>query len=256
MFSDFPSLHPLVVHFPVVLILLSVLFQAVVTVKNWQQIRWATLFLMGAAFISALAASTIFHAMPSDDAPKAAMEIYKVHDKFAQYTIWMSGITLLLKTIGDFFKIHYRAYDVLVLVAAILAAIFLSITGHHGARLVHVAGVGPMGRYLMEDHHAKRDSPNMRNNMSGAEEHDSSEMPDNHSMSKKDSMKDMEGMQSMEDPKNNGNGEKRATHDMPMEQDMKQMDKPSMEMKDDSPMDAYKFKDNNPALKTREKKGQ
>jgi uncharacterized membrane protein len=162
MFKEFPSLHPLIVHFPIVLILLAAAFQVVVVWKpHWRQIRWTTLFIMASAFFSALAASTIFHAMPSADAPKAAMEIFEVHEKYAQLTLWMSGITLLLKSIGIFFKIDRRLYEVIVLIAAIIAAIFLSIAGHHGAKLTHVAGVGPMGRYLMKDHGGSHDEKDM-----------------------------------------------------------------------------------------------
>ena len=103
MFKDFPSLHPLVVHFPIVLILLAAAFQAVVLWKpQWQQIRWATLIIMGLAFISALAASTLFHAMIAPNAPKEALAIFEEHEKYAQYTLWMSGITFLVKGIGDF----------------------------------------------------------------------------------------------------------------------------------------------------------
>jgi uncharacterized membrane protein len=152
MFKDFPSPHPLAVHFPIVLILLAAVFQVSLVLKDWKQIRWATLFLMAGAFISALAASTIFHADPSADAPKAAMEMFEQHEKYARLTLWMSGITLLLKSIGIFFKINRRLYEVIVLIAAIIAAIFLSIAGHHGARLTHIAGIGPMGRYLEKEH--------------------------------------------------------------------------------------------------------
>lgn len=243
MFSDFPSLHPLVVHFPIVLILLAALFQALVTWKNWQQIRWATLLIMGGAFLSALAAGTVFHAMPSDDAPKAAMEIYRSHDQYAQYTIWMSGIALLLKGIGDFFKIHHRTYDVVVLVAAILAAIFLSVTGHHGARLVHVAGVGPMGRYLMKDHHGKMDGGDIGNMQDRKKE-------DDHDMPMNDGMLGMEKMKGMDNSKDTAEMEHmKGIPEMDGMKDMKQMDMPGMDMKS-NPMDAYKFKDNNPALKS------
>jgi hypothetical protein len=80
------------------------------------------------------------------------MEMFEQHEKYAQLTLWMSGITLLLKSVGVFFKIYRRFYNVIVLIAAIIAAVFLSIAGHHGARLTHIAGVGPMGRYLMKGH--------------------------------------------------------------------------------------------------------
>ncbi|MBS4066718.1 MAG: hypothetical protein KGZ74_19305 [Chitinophagaceae bacterium] len=163
MFKDFPSLHPLAVHFPIVLILLAAALQAVLVWKDLKQIKWVTLVIMGGAFISSLAASTIFHAEPSANAPKAALEIFEQHEKYAQLTLWMSGITFLLKSIGAFFKINRRSFEIIVLLAAIIAAIFLSITGHHGAKLTHVVGVGPMGRYLMKGHGDGGDMKDMKN---------------------------------------------------------------------------------------------
>lgn len=221
MFKDFPSLHPLVVHFPVVLILLAAAFQVIVVWKfNWLQIRWATLFIMAGAFFSALAASTIFHALPSADAPKAAMEIFEQHEKYAQLTLWASGIALLIKSIGIFFKINRRSYNVLVLVAALFAAVFLSLAGHHGARLTHVAGVGPMGRYLMKDHdhggsHDEKDMEGM--DMHGdSTKHMHDSMPGMKNMPGMDTMKDMPGMKDMKDMK--------GMNDMKDMKDMKGMD--------------------------------
>ncbi|MBL7763670.1 MAG: hypothetical protein JNL23_09635, partial [Chitinophagaceae bacterium] len=201
MFKDFPSLHPLVVHFPIVLILLAAAFQIMVVWKpHWRQICWATLFIMAAAFFSALAASTIFHAMPSADAPKAAMQIFEEHEKYAQLTLWMSGITLLLKSIGIFFKINRRLYELIVLLAAIIAAIFLSIAGHHGAKLTHVAGVGPMGRYLMKDHGAGHDEKDMEGmDMDGDS---TTHMNDTHMNDSMPGMKNMPGMDTMKGMKN------------------------------------------------------
>ena len=176
MFRDFPSLHPLVVHFPIVLILLTVPFQAIVVWKNWEQIRWATLILMGLAFVSAIAASTIFHAHIAEDAPQAIMSVFHQHEKFARYTMWMSGFTFILKAVGDFYKIVRRSYQYIVLSAAIVTAILLSISGHHGASLVHIQGVGPMGKYLMTHDHAeghnKSTDHGMENETHGESEHD------------------------------------------------------------------------------------
>jgi uncharacterized membrane protein len=211
MFKDFPSLHPLVVHFPIVLILLAAAFQVVVVWKpHWRQIRWATLFIMAAAFFSALADSTIFHAMPSADAPKAAMEIFEEHEKYAQLTLWMSGITLLLKSIGIFFKINRRLYELIVLLSAVIAAIFLSIAGHHGAKLTHVAGVGPMGRYLMKGHdagdgHHSGDMQGMDMDADSTthmnDTHMNDSMPGMKNMPGMDTMKGMENMENMKDMK-------------------------------------------------------
>jgi len=321
MFSDFPSLHPLIVHFPIVLILISVAFQAAVVWRNWEQIRWATLFIMGGAFFAALAASTVFHAMPSDDAPKEAMEIFANHERFADYTLWMSGITFLLRCIGEFFKIFRRPYEILVLVAAVASATFLSIAGHHGARLTHVAGVGPMGRYLMKNHHGSGGMKDMEHSeemkgdstMRMDDDHEMKDMPGMDTVKKTDDMKDMPGMEKKDDKKmkdmgkmknmkgmdkmetrndmegmdnSKGTKEKRDMKmsgmekmenmkdrkgennmtDMNKSNDMNgmdmneidttsamKMDMPGMNMKT-SPLDTFRFEDNNPAYRKSKKK--
>lgn len=276
MFKDFPSLHPLVIHFPIVLILLVAAFQVIVVWKpNWQQIRWATLFITAGAFFSALAASTIFHAEPSADAPKAAMEMFEQHEKYAQLTLWMSGITLLLKSIGIFFKINRRLYEVIVLIAAIIAAIFLSITGHHGARVTHIAGVGPMGRYLMKEH--GMEGGGMKD-MEGMDMKGDSTMNMNDKMKGMDSMQDMKGMDSMKGMKDmkdmkdikymknmKGMEDMKDMKNMPGMDTMKNMkdmkdmrgmdtamnmgDMKNMKMPMKNAMDTIRFPDNNPARK-------
>lgn len=250
MFNEFPSLHPLIVHFPIVLILLAAGFEMVVVWKpHLWQIRWTTLFIMTAAFFSALAASTIFHAMPSADAPKAAMEIFEEHEKYAQLTLWMSGITLLLKSIGIFFKINRRLYEVIVLIAAIIAAIFLFIAGHHGARLTHVAGVGPMGRYLMKGHGEDGNMDDMKNmdmkNDTAMKMTDTMQGMENMKTDSSMNMKDMgmpgmdknTGMKNMKDMKNmKGMDKMKGMKNMPGMDNMKDMKgmemDSSMNMKD------------------------
>jgi uncharacterized membrane protein len=219
MFKDFPSLHPLATHFPIVLILLAAAFQAVLVWKDWKQIRWATLLIMATAFFSALAASTIFHAEPSADAPKAAMEMFEQHEKYAWLTLWMSGITLFLKSIGIFFKINRRLYEVIVLIAAIIAAVFLSIAGHHGARLVHVAGVGPMGRYLMKEHGM---GGNM-NEMNDMEMKNDSVMKMNDKMPGMDSMPNSKGIDTVKEMNMKGMGNMKEMKSTDMMKDMKVM---------------------------------
>ena len=155
MFSDFPNLHPLVVHVPIVLILLGAALQAVLVFKDWEQVRWGTLLILAGGFAGALAASTTFHAMPTGLAPRAAA-VFAAHEKFAGYTLWLSGITLLLRGIGEFFKIQRRAYEILVLGFAVAAAGVLSVAGHRGAQLVYVEGVGPQG-HLVSKHHGHAD---------------------------------------------------------------------------------------------------
>ena len=289
MFKDFPSLHPLVVHFPIVLILLAAAFQGVVFWKpQWHQIRWATLIIMGLAFISALAASTLFHAMITPNAPKEALAIFEEHEKYAQYTLWMSGFTFLIKGIGDFYKLFRRSYQFIVLLFAIVTAVFLSIAGHHGAKLTHVAGVGPMGKYLMKEHGEKgmegmdmqgdstmqmNDSmPGMKNmpGMDTMKSMDMKNMPEMDTiknmkgMKGMDEMKNMKGMNNMKDMKNmpgmdtmknmKGMDNMKDMKDMPgMDSSMKMGDMKNMNMPMKSPMDTFRFPDNNPGRKKAKK---
>ena len=213
MFKDFPSLHPLAVHFPIVLILLAAALQAVLVWKDLKQIKWVTLVIMAGAFFSSLAASTIFHAEPSADAPKAALEMFEAHEKYAQLTLWMSGITFLLKSIGVFFKINRRSFEIIVLIAAIIAAVFLSIAGHHGAKLTHIAGVGPMGRYLMKGHGEGGDMKDMKD----------MDMKNDSSMKMTDTMPGMNNMDKMP-----GMGNMKTDSSMNMK-DMKNMNMPGMD---------------------------
>lgn len=151
MFTDFPNLHPLVVHFPIVLILLSVVLQAVLLFRNYSQIKWGTLFIMGAAFVGAVLASYVFHVHTGQLNSNAA-SIYERHEDYAFYTVWLSGLTFMLQGLGLFYKLHQRSFAALVFVSALLSAVFVSIAGHQGAKLVYVEGVGPQGKHLMEGH--------------------------------------------------------------------------------------------------------
>jgi uncharacterized membrane protein len=180
MFSDFPNLHPLVVHLPIVLLLLSAALQALCVYKDWPPVKWITMGVMAGGFLGALAASTVFHAMPMGLAPRAAA-VYEAHEKFAGYTLWLSGITLLLAGIGKFFKIERRAYEILVLVSAVATAGVLSVAGHRGAQLVYVEGVGPQGRLVMKGHgHEESGAAQMPGMEMGANAHSEEEGTDDH----------------------------------------------------------------------------
>lgn len=156
MFSDFPNLHALVVHFPVVLLLVAAALQAVLVFKDWQQVRWIALVAMAGGLAGGIAASTTFHAMPRGLPPKAAA-IFAIHEQYAGYTLWLAGITLLLAGVGEYFQIRRRAYAVLVLVPALAAAGAVSWAGHHGAQLVYVEGVGPKGNMVMSEEEEARE---------------------------------------------------------------------------------------------------
>ena len=192
MFTDFPNLHPLVVHFPIVLILLSVVLQAVLLFRDYYQIKWGALFIMGAAFLGAVLASYVFHAHTGQLNTNAS-SIYERHENYAFYTVWLSGLTFLLQGLGLFYKLHQRSFAALVFVSALLSAVFVSIAGHQGAKLVYVEGVGPQGKHLMKGHsHAEgmedtheemdRHSGDTAHNMENMDHHGNMKIDSGHSM--------------------------------------------------------------------------
>ncbi|KAA6439665.1 hypothetical protein FEM33_11185 [Dyadobacter flavalbus] len=149
--SEFPTLHPLVVHFPIVLLIIAALLQWVgllVYKKEITIVAWALLLL---GFIGAYASSTWFHAHTSQLAP-AIQAVLEEHEKYASYTQWLSGIALLVQSVNLFFLKRNVWVNASMAIVMSAAAFFVAYTGHHGAELVHKHGVGAKG-YLLEQHH-------------------------------------------------------------------------------------------------------
>ena len=59
--GDFPSLHPLVVHFPIVLLLLAAVFRLLQLFIMNRNLDWVILFCIGFGFIGAYIAGTFVH---------------------------------------------------------------------------------------------------------------------------------------------------------------------------------------------------
>lgn len=150
--SDFPTLHPLMVHFPIVFLILA-LFAQLAGLFLWKnQLSLITGILLIGGFGGALLVSTIFHPHTSG-LSDAAQQVLDLHDRFAHYTIWGSGIALFLKVLSHFLFQKKLWMEILVIAALIGCTFFISKTGHYGATLVHLHGVGPQGDYLeVEDH--------------------------------------------------------------------------------------------------------
>ncbi|MEZ4940653.1 MAG: DUF2231 domain-containing protein [Saprospiraceae bacterium] len=145
--SDFPSLHPLLVHFPIVLLLLAFLTQLLALFVWKKELSLITGILLLGGFAGAYLVSTFFHPHTSE-LSEAAQQVLDLHDRYANYTIWASGIALLLKVASHFLLQRKLWIEVLVVAAIAGAGWSVSHAGHYGATLVHLHGVGPQGKYL------------------------------------------------------------------------------------------------------------
>lgn len=146
-YSDFPNLHPLVVHFPIVLLLLAFVSQLAGFFVFQKPLSWVTLLLLLGGVVGATMASNVFHphtAGLSENVQKMLEE----HEFYAGLTTWFAVIALFLKIISHNWLTRKKWAEIVVLLLLAGSAVTVSLTGHLGAQMVHVEGVGPQGNYL------------------------------------------------------------------------------------------------------------
>ena len=143
----FPNYHPLVVHFPIVLLLMAVFFQLLSFFIYKKEFSIATIILLSLGVLSTWLASNIFHAHPAELAGKAN-EIFETHEQMATLTWWFSLSALIAKIGSHFFLERKWWIESMTAVLLIVSAVGVSIAGHHGSMLVHMEGIGPMGNHL------------------------------------------------------------------------------------------------------------
>ncbi len=150
-FSAFPNLHPMVVHFPVVLLLLAFFSQLFGFFGFRVQFSWITLFLLAGGFIGAIFAAQIFHPH-AGGLPENVKEIFETHEYYGKTTMWLAAIALLFKIISHFFLKRKVWAEILVFIIISASAITVSLAGHLGSQMVYIEKVGPQGNYI-EEHH-------------------------------------------------------------------------------------------------------
>jgi uncharacterized membrane protein len=155
LFSDFPSLHPLVVHFPIVLLLMAFILQAASLFVFREPLSWVVLITLAFGFAGAIIAGKYVHPHTTDTISEHAALVLAEHERFASLTIWFSGAGLLLKIVSRFFLKRKLWAEIIITIVLLGAAISVGIAGHHGAQLVHIEGIGAQGNFLETNHSHK-----------------------------------------------------------------------------------------------------
>lgn len=163
--EDFPTLHPIVVHFAISLIIVAALLQVFNILFFKKELAWVVLLLLLAGVAAALVASKNFHPHVKD-IPEHAWQVLLQHDEWAEWTIRTGIVAIVLqvihmvtgsfrnKTISTpkrtltFSHRKNRLLMILIAVVALASAWCVLRAGHLGAQLVHIEGVGPQGRFL------------------------------------------------------------------------------------------------------------
>ncbi|MFO8234474.1 MAG: DUF2231 domain-containing protein [Bacteroidales bacterium] len=146
-FNEFSNLHPLIVHFPIVLLLLAVFSQLVGLFVYQKPLSWVTLVLLLGGFIGGILASQFFHPHTTNLSEKA-IKILEAHETYANWTVWLAGIALLFKTISHFFLSRKTWAEVIVLLLIAGSAVTVSLAGHLGSQMVFIENIGPKGQYI------------------------------------------------------------------------------------------------------------
>ncbi len=149
--DDFPTLHPLIVHFAIVLILVAAGMQFVNLYFMKKEIAWIITTILFVGVLAAWFAAKNFHPHTHGISEHAQL-VLDQHDKWADWTINSGIVALLLQIINLFtFKERRWAASVIAIVLAI-SAYSVSRAGHYGSQLVHIEGIGPQGKFLEMEH--------------------------------------------------------------------------------------------------------
>ena len=146
-FAEFPNLHPLLVHFPIVLLLLAALISIANILFLKRDLDWIITIFTGLGALGAYAAGRWFHPH-AHDLTEQMQAVLDQHDLYADWTIWLSITAFVLQLISQFILKQKRWAVIVVSLVLAGAAYSVSQAGHYGSQLVHIEGVGPKGNYL------------------------------------------------------------------------------------------------------------
>lgn len=150
--SDFPNTHPLIVHFPIMLLMVAAAVLLVNIKFLRKELDWvatvATLIGFGTAYVAA----NYNHPHTSGLSAHAQL-VLDQHDLYAEWTVYLGAVGVVVQLLSQFL---FKGKRWSVAVAALVltgSAYAVSMAGHYGAQLVHIEGVGPQGKFLEEHHH-------------------------------------------------------------------------------------------------------
>lgn len=145
--DSMPTWHPLIVHLPVMLLPLALLFGGIAFFRK--EITWKIvtgLCLLGGA-VGALMSAYWLHPH-THNLPSEIMAVLEEHETYADWTVGLSWGAVVAGAAWYFLPDYRRAAGIAMLVLLLGATAAVTLAGHHGAMLVYQGGVGAQGAYL------------------------------------------------------------------------------------------------------------
>lgn len=150
--GDFPTLHPLIVHFAIVLILVAAVLQLLNLILVKKEVAWIITGILLIGVLAAWMAGRNFHPH-THGISDHAKSVLEQHDTWADWTINAGVFSLLLQIANLFFFKTKRWAMAVVAVVLAVSGYSVALAGHYGAQLVHLEGIGPQGNHLEKGHH-------------------------------------------------------------------------------------------------------
>ncbi|MFB3056334.1 MAG: DUF2231 domain-containing protein, partial [Ignavibacteriaceae bacterium] len=140
-----PNIHPIIIHFPIVLLIVAVLFDLAGLVFkkfSWLRNSAITLYIFGTIF-ALIAFFTGKDAADSLTLPLQVITHLTDHADWANITVWFWGIFALVRMMVHFGFKNAKLLFILPLVfIGLLGLYFVYQTADHGAKLVFGYGLG------------------------------------------------------------------------------------------------------------------
>lgn len=146
--TGFPSLHPLAVHFPIVLLPTGFVLLALGIGFRSLGIKWAGWGTAVAGTAGAWISSSLLHAY-AIGLSSATRAVFESHELWAARTVWIATAGVIVGLLRLVWKKGGVWLDCVGLGLFLAASVAVAITGHKGASLTHIHGVGPVGHHLM-----------------------------------------------------------------------------------------------------------
>ena len=131
----------------------AAIFQLLAFYVFKREFSWVVMIMLLTGFVRGVVAATLVHPHVGT-LPEHAQQVYDKHDMYATWTLWLSGIAILLK-VGSHFLLHRKMWAEGVVALVLLAVTYaVSMAGHLGSQLAYIEGVGPQGQHLKSERHS------------------------------------------------------------------------------------------------------
>ncbi len=143
LWDEFPTIHPLIVHFPVVLLPLGTLLLMLGWALRQKALEWTAAACMGTGWLAGALASWVFHPHP-EAMTLLAQDVLHTHETWAWWVLGLSGPAALFSALQAWRgAVRFRMpLAVIAFVLALGAAFAVLAAGHEGATLTHIHRVG------------------------------------------------------------------------------------------------------------------